>query len=42
MADAFTCDLCWFSFDTAEELAAHEDMERAVDWPIDGLELEDA
>ena len=30
-----TCDLCWSSFATQEELNQHVAMENAVDWPID-------
>lgn len=31
---AARCPLCWYEFPTIEELAQHEDMERAVDWPL--------
>lgn len=33
---SFTCHLCWSSFATQEELDQHEQMERSVDWPLDG------
>lgn len=32
------CDLCWAEFDTDEELAQHEAMERMVDWPLGDYE----
>jgi hypothetical protein len=34
----FTCPMCWHSFDTEDELRQHEEMEAAVDWPLDGYE----
>lgn len=30
-----TCDLCWATFDTDDDLAAHVEMETMVDWPMD-------
>lgn len=38
MAGDFTCDLCWFSFSTEEELNQHVAMENAVSWSIDQLD----
>lgn len=35
MPAEFTCPLCWFSFPTQEELNQHEEIEEAVDWPLD-------
>lgn len=36
-----SCDLCWATFENADELAKHVEMENAVDWPIDGLKIAD-
>lgn len=41
MAGAFTCDLCWFSFSTQEELNQHVAMENAVSWSLDQLDEDD-
>lgn len=35
MTDKPTCPLCWYQFDTEEELAIHEEMEASLTYEVE-------